>query len=95
MKTFKIVIFALGLFTFSNSYSQEIDEKQKKKFEKVDANSDGAIDAKELATSLEGKTNKDGEAFNADRIFKNKDANDDGKLSLEEYTAKPKNKNKK
>ena len=62
---------------------------------KIDSDNDKSISLEELTSFYEGKTKKNGEAFDDIKVLKWKDANKDGKLSLEEFTTKPKKKGKK
>ncbi|MDO7173159.1 EF-hand domain-containing protein [Mariniflexile sp. AS56] len=99
MKIIKITFVVLGVLAFSTSYGQDQDreklEKQKKQFDKIDKDSNEAISLEEMTIFYEGKKNKSGDIINADKMFKNKDNNADGKLTFEEFIAKPEKKKKK
>ncbi|WP_055436929.1 EF-hand domain-containing protein [Lacinutrix algicola] len=95
MKYLKTTLAVAALFTFSQTYAQDIDVKVEKRFNKTDANNDKSINLEELTAFYEGKKNKKGEAFDAAKILKRKDTNEDGALSLEEFAAKGKKKGKK
>ena len=94
MKYLKITLAIVALFAFSFSNAQDADAKKKKQFNKIDTNSDKSISLEELTAFYEGKTKKNGEAFDAEKVLKWKDANEDGKLSLEEFASQEKKKAK-
>lgn len=95
MKILKITLAVAALFTFSFSNAQDVAAKKEKQFNKIDSDNDKSISLEELTSFYEGKTKKNGEAFDAKKVLKWKDANKDGKLSLEEFTTKPKKKGNK
>ncbi|QHI39261.1 hypothetical protein IMCC3317_46660 [Kordia antarctica] len=88
MKYLKITLAVVALFAFSQTYAQDIGPKLKKKFAKIDTNSDNSVSLEELTAFYEGKKTKKGHPFKADKILLKKDTNKDGKLSLEEFAAK-------
>ena len=92
MKYLKITLSIIGILAFSQSYAQDIDAKVEKRFSKIDSNSDESVSLEELTAFYKGKTNKQGDAFDAEKIFTRKDANEDGGLTLEEFAAKGKKK---
>jgi len=94
MKYLKTTLAIASIFAFSFSNAQDVTAKKEKQFNKIDSNNDKSISLEELTSFYEGKTRKNGEAFDAKKVLKHKDTNEDGKLSLEEYTTKPKKKGK-
>ena len=94
MKHLKITFAIAALFAYSFSNAQDVTAKKEKQFNKIDTNSDKSISLEELTAFYEGKTKKNGEAFDAKKVLKWRDSNEDGKLSLEEFTTKPKKKGK-
>ena len=95
MNHIKPILLSITLCAFSLGNSQEIDNKVKKKFAKIDADNDGLVNLKEMAAFYEGKTNNKGEAFDIKKMLAKKDADGDGLLSLAEFASKGKNKKKK
>ncbi|WP_226294230.1 EF-hand domain-containing protein [Aquimarina algicola] len=88
----KIILATILLTSFSQLQAQDVDPKQKKKFEKIDANNDNGIDLDELSAFYKGKKKKNGKDFDAAKMFAKKDADNNGKLTLQEFVNKGKKK---
>ena len=87
------------MVAFSGAAALAADDDKKKpekkkgnpeaRFTKLDANNDGFLDADELKAGFKKKPEM------AEKVLKAKDKDDDGKISKEEFLAKPERKKKK
>ncbi len=88
MKYLKITFAIIAIMAYGQSHAQGVKPMLKKKFEKIDSNSNKTISLEELTTFHKGKVNKKGTPINANKVFANKDANNDGKITLKEFAKK-------
>jgi hypothetical protein len=91
-------ILAVGLILFSASSAEAAKKGNKPKGEnrkhtpgdflkRLDTNDDKKISIEEFKAfkPKSGKTGKDGKEFDAEKVFKHKDKNNDGFLTAEEF----------
>jgi hypothetical protein len=89
---FAVAAIALGVAAPSFAADAKADKPKAnpaEQFKKLDKDGDGSLTEAELVGKRTGEM-----ADKAKAMFARKDANKDGKLSLEEYTAAPKKKDK-
>lgn len=86
MKILKhIAVSALFLLTIQVSAQINV-EQQTKKFGWIDSDKNNELSIAEMEAFHEGKTDKKGRPVNSKGIFYGLDANDDDKLTLDEFT---------
>lgn len=89
MKLLKETILVLALLAISNVSAQDNQlAKAQKKLGWMDTNKDKSVNIEEMKAFFEGKKSKIGEAINGEDMFIGWDANDDGKVTLEELAKK-------
>lgn len=85
MKLLKGAILVLALLGISNVNAQdEKMAKAQKKLKWMDSNKDKSVSLDEMKAFYKDKKNKKGEAINANDMFYGFDANDDGKVTVDE-----------
>lgn len=83
MKT-KIVIYAVFLVIASSAFAQ--NKNQTKKFGWIDTNDNNTISMEEMVEFHKGKTNKNGKPIDAKLMFLGLDTDENGEVSLKEFT---------
>lgn len=88
MKLLKGSVLLLLLFAVTNISAQEITEKVKKKFDRIDNDKNGSVELAEMNVFKKHKTNKNGQ-LKGEMFFFGLDKNEDNKVTIEEFAMKP------
>ncbi|WP_296380931.1 hypothetical protein [Winogradskyella sp.] len=84
MKVLKSLII-VSIFSFGNLGYSQSDNKQVKKFNLIDGDSNEVITIREMASFYKNKSNKDGQPIDSDKLFYSLDANKNSIVTLSEY----------
>ncbi|WP_298493944.1 hypothetical protein [uncultured Algibacter sp.] len=84
MKIFKGIMLIAVLMIASNATGQ--DKNKAKRFSQIDADGNSEITMEEMVVFQKGKTNKKGKPIDSKLMFLGLDSDEDGKLTLEEFS---------
>ncbi len=88
MKLLRGSVLLMSMFALSNVSAQDVTEKVKKKFVKIDKDKDNFISIAEMNEFYKDEIDKAGQP-KGDIFFWGLDKNEDNKVTLEEFALKP------